>query len=134
MSATGSGVTLIYSNQLDGYIPPGSPPSAGSTHAAMAPVLLPPGTAGVRFYHYVGKKAFQVLVSDANGNLRPQGDSILVSQTLGVRPAPDVVYVQKTDAENDEQWFVSIRWQENSTEASLVTADSSAISFVYVPG
>lgn len=134
MSATGSGITLIYSDQLDGYVPPGSPPSAGATRPAMAPVPLPPGTAGVRFYHYVGKKAFQVIVTDADGNLRPKGSSIVITQTLGVRPAPDVVYVQKTDAENDEAWFVSIRWQENSTEASLVTADSPAISFVYVPG
>jgi hypothetical protein len=111
MSAIGQGVTLICGNQLDGYA--GSPPASG-VREAMVPVTFNPFDE-MTLSHYVGRKAWQILISDDNGAIQT---GFIINQTLGARPAPDTVFI-KNQSVAVKNVFISIRWQENSTEAAL---------------
>lgn len=106
MSAIGSGVTIIAGSQLDG----------------MTPLSLNAGDE-VIFSHFVGKKAWQILVSDDTGAIRTD---MSIFQQLNARPLPDTIRIGP--APTQRQIFIAIRWQENSVEASMIAADSSSIS------
>ena len=104
MSAIGSGVTLIAGSQLDN----------------LAPLSVSSGDV-VTFSHYVGKKAWQIVVTDDNGNIRSDMPAI---QTLNARPAADTIAIT---AGATADIFISIRWQENSVEASMIPVDSPSV-------
>lgn len=114
MSAIGQGVTIICGNQLDGVAPP-------TDRDAMVPVNLGPFDQ-VTLSHYVGRKAWQIVISDENGNVMSSGD-FPAFQLLNARPAPDIVTVSNQTGE-PATVFISIRWQENSVEASLFPVGS----------
>lgn len=113
MSAIGSGVTLICGNQLDGFA--GSPTPAGIA-PSMFPVTLAQSDV-LTLSHFVGRKAWQVIITDDNGNVIPAAN-IAVAQTLQARPLPDLLTVTKSSV-GAQNVFVAIRWQENSVEAQL---------------
>lgn len=121
MSAIGSGVLLLCGNQLDGFVgtvPPASPPSGVAN--AMTPLAVAFGGT-VTVSHYVRRKAWQVLVSDDNGNVLPMSQapapgSFSVSQTLSGSSAPDTIVISCGQTANV---FIAVRWQENSVEAQL---------------
>ena len=113
MSAIGQGVTLICGNQLDGYA--GTPAPAG-VRDAMVPVTLAFGDQ-VTLSHFVGRKAWQIIVTDDDGNVQP-ASAFPAQQVLQARPAPDLVQVWNLSGIN-KNVFIAIRWQENSTEAAL---------------
>jgi hypothetical protein len=114
MSAIGSGVALICGNQLDGIAPAG-------TRDAMIPVSVAVGDV-ITLSHFVGRKAWQILITDPNGNLLPSADFPAV-QTLGVRPAPDTVAIT-VSSDLFSEVIIAVRWQENSTEAQLFSVGS----------
>lgn len=114
MSAIGSGVALICGNQLDGIAPAGA-------RDAMIPVSVAQGDI-ISLEHFVGRKAWQIIVTDANGNVLPSADFPAV-QTLGVRPAPDTVNITVV-TDTVSEIIVAVRWQENSTEAQLFAIGS----------
>jgi hypothetical protein len=105
MSAIGQGVTIIAGSQLDG----------------MSPIALATGDV-ITFSHYVGKKAWQIVVTDAEGNILTDMPAV---QTLNARPAADTIAF--AGAPDARSVFLSIRWQENSVEASMIPVDSSAV-------
>jgi hypothetical protein len=105
MSAIGSGVTIIAGSQLDG----------------MTPIALVAGDV-ITFSHYVGKKAWQIVVTDAEGNILTD---MAATQTLGTRPAPDTIAFAASPGTRSV--FLSIRWQENSVEASMIPVGSSSV-------
>lgn len=118
MSAIGSGVMLICGNQLDGFA--GLPPASGVA-PAMVPLFV--GFGGtVTVSHYVRRKAWQVLISDENGNILPMAPGgpplggFSVSQALSGSSAPDTITINSSFFGNV---FIAIRWQENSVEAQL---------------
>lgn len=127
MSATGKGVSLIFSNQLDGPAPLGG--SAGATRSAMSPVFVGAGST-VTFSHYVGRKAWQVLLSSGSdgSSFGLVSDLATVTQTLGVRPAPDTITVTAS-----VDVFVSPRWEENSKEVNAIPAGSASVEIVQAP-
>jgi hypothetical protein len=104
MSAIGSGVTLIAGSQLDN----------------LSPISVASGDT-VTFSHFVGKKAWQIVVTDDNGNIR---SDMPATQTLNARPAADTIEIVAGDAADI---FISIRWQENSVEASMIPVDSPSV-------
>jgi len=113
MSSIGSGVTLICGNQLDGFA--GSPTPSG-----VAPSMFPVTLAQfdvLTLSHFVGRKAWQVIITDDNGNVVP-ATAISVTQTLQARPLPDLVAISKSSS-GSQDVFIAIRWQENSVEAQL---------------
>jgi hypothetical protein len=118
MSAIGSGVTIICGNQLDGFA--GSPPPAG-VREAMVPITLNAGDQ-ITVSHFVGRKAWQVLITDADGNIQTTSD-FTVSQTLLARPLPDTIQIDNVFG-GTKTVFIAIRWQENSVEASLIPVNS----------
>lgn len=105
MSAIGSGVALICGSQLD----------------AMQPVSVAVGDV-ITLSHFVGRKAWQIIVTDPNGNVLPSSD-FPASQVLGVRPAPDTVSIN-VSSDSFSEIIVSMRWQENSAEAQLFAIGS----------
>lgn len=105
MSAIGKGVTLIAGSQLDN----------------LSPITIPAFNKLV-FSHYVGRKAWEVIVTDQNGGFV----ITKVTQTLGVRPAPDTVEIFNEEAV-ERQRFISIRWEENSVETDAVATGSSSV-------
>jgi len=105
MSAIGQGVTIIAGSQLDG----------------MTPIALSGGDV-VTFSHYVGKKAWQIVVTDEEGNILTDMPAV---QTLGTRPAADTIVFAA--APDTRSVFFSIRWQENSVEASMIPVGSSSV-------
>jgi len=112
MSAIGSGITVISGSQLDASIP----------------VALTSGQQ-LTFSHYVGKKAWQIICSDAQGNI-VTGWAIL--QTLSVTPG--VADTIRLTAPSTGSFFISIRWQENSAETSMIPVDSASVVIVTPPG
>ena len=104
MSAIGSGVTLIAGSQLDNLTPISV--SGGDT---------------VTFSHFVGKKAWQIIVTDDDGNIR---SDMPATQTLNARPAADTIAIAVGATASI---FISIRWQENSVEASMIPVDSPSV-------
>lgn len=111
MSAIGSGVTIIAGSQLDG----------------MSPIALVAGDI-VTFSHYVGKKAWQIVVTDAEGNIKTD---MPATQTLNARPAADTIAFAASPGTRSV--FFSIRWQENSVEASMIPVGSSSITITQAP-
>jgi hypothetical protein len=109
MSAIGSGVTLIAGSQLDN----------------LTPISVASGDT-ITFSHFVGKKAWQIVVTDDNGNIR---SDMPATQTLNARPAADTIEIVAGDTADI---FISIRWQENSVEASMIPVGSSSV--VITPG
>lgn len=106
MSAIGKGVTLIAGSQLDN----------------LSPITIPAFNKLV-FSHYVGRKAWEIILTDPEGAVE---GGIDVVQTLGVRPAPDTVEIFN-NAGAPRPLFISIRWEENSIEAAAVATDSSSV-------
>lgn len=130
MSATGKGTTLIYSDQLDGTAPLGG--SAGATRPAMTPVFLNAGDT-LTFSHFVGRKAWQVLITSGDDDFFGSllwSASHVVTQTLGVRPLPDTVSIYTTKTGSV---YVSIRWEENSTEVDAIPVGSPSVEIVQAP-
>ena len=125
MSAIGSGVMLICGSQLDGYA--GSPPATGVA-PAMVPLFVGFG-GSIIISHYVRRKAWQVLISDENGNIMPMAPSspppngFSVSQALSGSSAPDTITIA-VDPDYSGSVFIAIRWQENSVEAQLFPVGS----------
>lgn len=113
MSAIGSGITIICGNQLDGFA--GSPSPAG-VREAMVPVYLGSDDQ-MTISHFVGRKAWQIIITDDSGNMQSAADFPAV-QVLGSRPAPDTIQI--TNTSSAKRVFVSIRWQEASAEAQLI--------------
>jgi hypothetical protein len=106
MSATGQGgVTLI----------------AGQNHGQLSPVTIDGGNQLV-FSHDVGRYAFSVLVTDGGANrgqLLTGADNILILQ-----PDVNTVIVQNTGVA-DASVYISIRWEEPSSELDLVLAGAA---------
>lgn len=118
MSAIGSGVMLICGNQLDGYA--GSPPATGVA-PAMVPLFVGFG-GSIIISHYVRRKAWQVLISDEDGNIAPYG-RFAVTQALSGSASPDTITIE-VEPEYSGYVFIAIRWQENSVEAQLFPVGS----------
>ena len=118
MSAIGSGVTIICGNQLSGYAD--AHPPAG-VREAMVPLRFDAGDQ-LTVLHYVGRKAWQVLITDANGNVQTTAD-FDVSQSLEARPDPDSIQITNVFG-GTKTVFISLRWQENSVEASLIPVNA----------
>lgn len=128
MSAIGQGVSLICGNQLDGFA--GSPTPAG-----LAPAMFPLNVANndvITVSHYVRRKAWQVIITDADGNVQPSdgfgvagANYFTITQTLSGSAAPDTISIACfLPTALTKSIFVAIRWQENSTEASLIPVGS----------
>jgi hypothetical protein len=114
MSAIGTGVTLICGNQLDGEAPIGG--AAGAQRPAMTPIVMNGGDVA-SLSHFVGRKAWQIIVTDDNGNVQSSADFPAV-QVLNARPLPDALSVTNSSG-GPKSVFIAIRWQENSVEAQL---------------
>ena len=119
MSAIGSGVTLICGNQLDGEAPLGG--AAGAQRPAMTPLIMAPGDVAT-LSHFVGRKAWQIIVTDDNGNVQSSAD-FPASQTLNARPSHDEITITNFTVDL-KSVFIAIRWQENSVEAQLFPVGS----------
>lgn len=106
MSATGQGgVTLI----------------AGQSHGQLEPVALAGGDQLV-FTHNVGRYAFSVIVTDGGinrGQVLTSADGIFI-----VQPDVNTVIVQNTDATRNV--YISVRWEEPSSELDLVLSGAQA--------
>ena len=104
MSATGQGgVSLIAS------------PNSGNTTG----VAIPNGQS-LKYTHNVGKKAYQVLVTDPNGNILNVAGGITVTQSTGVITVANSSGGALTV-------FIEARWEENSAEVTLVPSNSAAL-------
>lgn len=114
MSAIGTGVTLICGNQLDGEAPIGG--AAGAQRPAMIPITMFVGDI-VSLSHFVGRRAWQIIVTDSNGNVQSSSD-FPAFQVLNARPLPDAISITNNSGAV-KSVFISIRWQENSVEAQL---------------
>ena len=111
MSAIGSGITVISGSKLDASIP---------VALAIGEVLT--------FSHYVGKKAWQIICSDAEGNIVTD---LTATQALSVTPGlPDTIALT---AGTSGSYFISIRWQENSAETSMIPVDSASVVITPAP-
>lgn len=110
MSAIGSGITIISGSQLDASIP----------------VALAVGET-LTFSHFVGKKAWQIICSDAEGNIIPNWRIV---QTLN---APGIADTIAMIAPGSGSYFISIRWQENSAETSMIPVDSASVVITPAP-
>jgi hypothetical protein len=111
MSAIGSGITIISGSKLDASIP---------TVLAAGEVLT--------FSHFVGKKAWQIICSDAQGNIVTD---LTATQTLN---APGIADTIALTAGTSGSYFISIRWQENSAETSMIPVDSASVVITPAPG
>ena len=113
MSAIGSGITVISGSQLDASIP----------------VVLTTGQV-LTFSHFVGKKAWQIICSDAQGNIITGWG--IVQVLSGVFGTADTIAL--TTPAPGGSYFISIRWQENSTETSMIPVDSASVVITPPPG
>ena len=111
MSAIGSGITIISGSKLD----------------ASVPVAMTSGQT-LTFSHYVGKKAWQIICSDAEGNIVTD---MPATQSLSVTPGlPDTIALIPATSGS---YFISIRWQENSAETSMIPVDSASVVITPAP-
>ena len=109
---------LICGSQLDGYA--GSPPATGVA-PAMVPLFVGFG-GSIIISHYVRRKAWQVIISDEDGNIAPSG-RFVVTQALSGSASPDTITIA-VDPDYSGSVFIAIRWQENSVEAQLFPVGS----------
>ena len=111
MSAIGSGITVI----------------SGSKLAASIPVALAINET-LTFSHFVGKKAWQIICSDAEGNIITGWRIVqALSATPGI--ADTIAMIAPVSG----SFFISIRWQENSAETSMIPVDSASVVITPAP-
>lgn len=105
MSAIGSGITVISGSQLDASIP----------------IVLASGDT-LTFSHFVGKKAWQIICSDAEGNIITGWAIVqILSGVFGIADTIALI------APSSGSYFISLRWQENSAETSLIPVGSTSV-------
>ncbi len=112
MSATGQGgVSLI----------------SGQSHGELDPVVIGAGEA-LTFTHRVGRKAYQVLVSDGT-------DGYLLLNTVATVTQPDVntIIVTNNAGEGSIEVYISCRWENLTTELDLIGPDDGRVVIENVP-
>lgn len=104
MSALGKGIAVI----------------VATTHSDMSPITIPALTTLI-FTHNLNKIAFEVIITDSAGNMVNAADDIVVTQPLSGVPAVfRTVNVTNVGARDDVTVYISIRWEENTTELDLI--------------
>jgi hypothetical protein len=105
MSATGhGGVSIIF----------------GENHAELKPVLLLSGQNMV-FTHNLGRKAYQVLVTDAANGARVPNTVVAVTQ-----PTANAVVLTNLN-EGDTTVYTAIRWEDFTPSLDLIHSDDPRV-------
>lgn len=91
----------------------------GSSHAELAPVTIP-AFGNLVWTHNVGRIAFQVLVTDSNGNVLSPQQGIVVTQTTSALTVSN-------GNESDVVVYIAPRWEENTVELNLIPPGDSRV-------
>lgn len=88
----------------------------GTTHDDMSPVLIPDNGGFLLFTHNVGRVAYQVIITDDQGNVVNNA----VPNFWSVSQTVNAIRVQNNSVAGSTPVYIAPRWEENTVELSTL--------------